>query len=380
MDFEFSDEMKMLKDTASDFANNEFTPVAQDLDREEKYPMDVWKKASDLGLIGAWIPEEYGGSGVGFFGNAIITEEFSRVDLGMSLIVAGTFGCEAVYWAGTEEQKKKYLSLVAQGGAISAGAFTEPDAGTDVAGARTRAVKDGNNYVINGNKMFITNGDVCNFMVTLCITDPDADKRYQKHSLIIVESDRPGLTATKIHGKMGIRASDTSEISFEDVRVPQTNLVGTSEGRGFYQAMQFFDTTRIMVSAQGVGLAQGALDKSIQYVKERKAFGQPIARFQITQQKIAEMAMRVEAARNLVYKSAWNLDSGHLDPIVNSITKYYAGETAVFCANYAVELHGGYGYIDEYDVQRFYRDAKILQLYEGTKEAEVLTIARRLLA
>lgn len=380
MDFEFSDEMKMLRETAGDFAKNEFEPVAQDLDREEKYPKDVWEKASGLGLIGAWIPEEYGGSGVGFFGNAIITEEFSRVDLGMSLIIAGTFGCEAIYWAGTEEQKKKYLPLVSQGEAISAGAFTEPDAGTDVAGARTRAVKDGDEYVINGNKMFITNGDVCDFMVTLCVTNPDAEKRYKKHSLIIVESDRPGVTATKIHGKMGIRASDTAEISFEDVRVPVSNLVGDVEGQGFYQAMQFFDTTRIMVSAQGVGLAQGALDKAIQYVKERKAFGVPIASFQITQQKIAEMAMRVEATRNLVYKSAWYLDNNKVDPILNSITKYYAGETAVFCANYAVELHGGYGYIDEYDVQRFYRDAKILQLYEGTKEAEVLTIARRLLA
>ncbi len=380
MDFEFSDEIKMLRKTAGDFAKNEFEPVAQDLDREEKYPRDVWKKASGLGLIGAWIPEEYGGSGVGFFGNAIITEEFSRVDLGMSLIIAGTFGCEAIYWAGTEEQKKKYLSLVSHGEAISAGAFTEPDAGTDVAGARTRAVKDGDEYVINGNKMFITNGDVCDFMVTLCVTNPDAEKRYKKHSLIIVESDRPGVTATKIHGKMGIRASDTAEISFEDVRVPVSNLVGDVEGQGFYQAMQFFDTTRIMVSAQGVGLAQGALDKAIQYVKERKAFGVPIASFQITQQKIAEMAMRVEATRNLVYKSAWYLDNHKVDPILNSITKYYAGETAVFCANYAVELHGGYGYIDEYDVQRFYRDAKILQLYEGTKEAEVLTIARRLLA
>ena len=341
--------------------------------------MEIWKKASELGLIGAWIPEEYGGAGVGFFGNALITEQFSKVDLGISLIIAGTFGCESIYWGGTEEQKKKYLPLVAQGGAISAGAFTEPDAGTDVAGVRTRAVKDGDDYVINGNKMFITNGDVCDFMVTLCVTNPENEKRYKRQSLIIVESDRKGVTITKIHGKMGIRASDTAEISFEDVRVPRENLVGTSEGQGFYQAMQFFDTTRIMVAAQGVGLAQGALDKSIDYVKERKAFGAPIATFQITQQKLAEMAIRIEATRNLVYKSACYLDQGKVDPILNAITKYYAGETAVFCANYAVELHGGYGYIDEYDVQRFYRDAKILQIYEGTKEAEVLTIARRLL-
>ncbi len=379
MDFELTDEQKMLIETAGNFAKNEFAPVAQELDREEKYPMEIWEKASKLGLVGAWIPEEYGGAGVGFLGNALITEQFAKVDLGISLIVAATFGCEAIYWGGTEEQKKKYLPLVAQGSAISAGAFTEPDAGTDVAGARTRAVIDGNDYVINGNKMFITNADVCNFMVTLCVTNPDNEKRYKRYSLIIVESDRKGVTATKIHGKMGIRASDTAEVSFEDVRVPRENLVGTQEGKGFYQAMQFFDTTRIMVAAQGAGLAQGALDKSIEYVKERKAFGVPIANFQITQQKLAEMAIRIEATRNLVYKSASYLDNGKVDPTLNAITKYYAGETAVFCANYAVELHGGYGYIDEYDVQRFYRDAKILQIYEGTKEAEILTIARRLL-
>ncbi|MEA3221546.1 MAG: acyl-CoA dehydrogenase family protein [Thermodesulfobacteriota bacterium] len=379
MDFELTDEQKMLVETAGNFAKNEFAPVAQELDREEKYPMEIWEKASKLGLVGAWLPEEYGGAGVGFLGNALITEQFAEVDLGISLIVAATFGCEAIYWGGTEEQKKKYLPLVAQGSAISAGAFTEPDAGTDVAGARTRAVIDGNDYVINGNKMFITNADVCTFMVTLCVTNPDNEKRYKRYSLIIVESDRKGVTTTKIHGKMGIRASDTAEVSFEDVRVPRENLVGTSEGQGFYQAMQFFDTTRIMVAAQGAGLAQGALDKSIEYVKERKAFGAPIASFQITQQKLAEMAIRIEATRNLVYKSASYLDNGKVDPTLNAITKYYAGETAVFCANYAVELHGGYGYIDEYDVQRFYRDAKILQIYEGTKEAEVLTIARRLL-
>ncbi len=380
MDFNFTDEQKMLRETAADFAVNEFTPLSEELDKEEKYPLEVWKKASALGLIGAWVPEEYGGAGVGFLGNAIITEEFSKIDLGIGLIVAGTFGCEAIYWAGTEDQKHEYLAKVSQWHAISAGAFTEPNAGTDVAGASARAVRDGGDYVINGSKMFITNGCVCDFFVTLAVTNPEGDKRTNRHSLIIVDANLPGLTKTKIRGKMGIRASDTAEISYEDVRVPQAMLVGDREGQGFYQAMKFFDTTRIMVSAQGVGLARGALDKSVRYVKERTAFGKPLASFQITQQKIAEMAIRIEATRNLVYKSAWLLDQGQVDPVLNSITKYYAGETGVFCANYGVELHGGYGYIDEYEVQRYYRDAKILQLYEGTKEAEVLAIARRLLA
>ena len=378
MDFELSEELSMLKDMAYKFAQQEFTPVSHESDVEEKYTPDVFKKAAENGLVGAWVPEEYGGANAGFMGLSIITEQLSRVDMGIGLnIIAATFGCEAIYFYGTEEQKHKYIGAVCRGDMVSAGAFTEPDAGTDAAGYKTRAVKDGDDYIINGSKMFITNGTVCDFMVVQCITNPD-EKRHNRFSQIIVPSDTPGVTTTKIKGKMGIRASDTAEISFEDVRVPQANLVG-AEGRGFYQLMHFFDTTRAMVAAQGLGIAQACLDASVKYSRERTAFGAPIGAYQLTQAKLTEMAIRIEALRGLVYKTAWLMDEGKPDYTLSAMAKYYSGQTAVFCANAAVEIHGGYGYIDEYDVQKYYRDAKILELYEGTKEAEIMTIGRVLL-
>lgn len=379
MDFELSDELKMLKDMAYKFAQAEFSALSHECDREEKYTPEIRKKAAENGLVGAWIPEEYGGAGAGFLGNAIITEELSKVDMGIGLnIVAATFGCEAILHFGSEEQKKKYLPPVCRGEQVSAGAFTEPNAGTDVAGYRARAVKDGSDYVINGNKMFITNGTICDFMIAQCITNPE-EKKHNSFSLIIVPADAKGVTRNKIHGKMGIRSSDTAEIAFEDVRVPQSNLVG-KEGNGFRQLMHFFDTTRVMVAAQALGLAEACLETSVRYVKERTAFGAPLGSFQLTQMKLTEMAIKIEALRGLVYRAAWLIDQGRPDYTLAAMAKYFGGQTAVFCANYAVELHGGYGYIDEYSVQKWYRDAKILELYEGTKEAEIMTIGRVLQA
>ncbi|MBF0531209.1 MAG: acyl-CoA dehydrogenase, partial [Deltaproteobacteria bacterium] len=260
---------------------------------------------------------------------------------------------------------------------ISAGAFTEPDAGTDAAGYKTRAVKDGNDYVINGNKMFITNGTVCDFYVTQCVTNPE-NKKHHSFSQIIIPSDTRGVSRRKIRGKMGIRASDTAEVSFEDVRVPQTNLIG-QEGAGFSQLMHFFDTSRAMTAAQGLGLSQGCLDVAIKYAKERKVFGAPIGTFQLTQAKLTEMAIRIEALRSMVYKTAWLMDMGKPDNMLSAMAKYFSGQSAVFCANAALEIHGGYGYIDEYPVQKFYRDAKILEIYEGTKEAEIMIIGKMLM-
>ncbi|HBV96378.1 MAG: acyl-CoA dehydrogenase [Peptococcaceae bacterium BICA1-7] len=379
MDFLLNEEQKILQGMAYKFAQKEFEPVAKECDREEKYSREVWQKACEAGLVGVYVPEEYGGPGAGFFDVALITEQLSRVDLGLGLsVVAATFGAENILFFGSEEQKKKYLPLLVDGKAICAGAFTEPNAGTDVASAKTRAVKDGNEYVINGSKMFITNGTICDFMVVFCETNPNAEVRHQRHSMILVEADRKGLTKSKIHGKMGIRATDTAELTFEDVRVPVENLIGV-EGKGFHQLMHFFDCTRTFVAAQGVGLAQGALDKTIKYVQERHVFGKPLAVNQAVQFQLSEMATRIELARNITYKAAWNVDRGQIDPSLNAMAKYYAGETAVWVADKALQLHGGYGYIDEYDVQRFYRDAKILEIYEGAKEAEKLTIARRLL-
>jgi len=379
MDFELNDELKMLKDMSYKFAVAEFTAISHECDEGEKYTPDIRRKAAENGLVGAWIPEEYGGAGAGFLGNVIITEELSKVDMGIGLnIVAATFGCESILHFGSEEQKKTYLPPVCRGEQVSAGAFTEPNAGTDVAGYRTKAAKDGNDYVISGNKMFITNGTVCDFMVAQCITNPE-EKKHNSFSLIIVRADTPGITRNKIHGKMGIRSSDTAEIAFEDVRVPRTNLVG-KEGNGFRQLMHFFDTTRVLVAAQALGLSEACLETSIKYVKERTAFGAPLGSYQLTQMKLTEMAIKIEALRGLIYKSAWLLDQGRPDYILAAMAKYCGGQTAVFCANYAVELHGGYGYIDEYNVQKWYRDAKILELYEGTKEAEIMTIGRTLQA
>ncbi|MDQ1278061.1 MAG: hypothetical protein QG555_1103 [Thermodesulfobacteriota bacterium] len=379
MDFELTEELKMLKKMAYKFALAEFTPLSKEADEHEKYTPEIRKKGAENGLVAAWIPEEYGGAGTGTLGHAIITEELSKVDMGICLnVVAACFGCESIFQYGSEEIKQKYLPPVCRGEWVSAGAFTEPNAGTDVSGYKTRAVKDGSDYIVNGNKMFITNGTVCDFMVTQCITNPE-EKKHNSFSLIIIPADAKGITRNKIHGKLGIRASDTAEIAFEDVRVPQANLVG-KEGKGFYQLMHFFDTTRIMVAAQGLGLAEACLDTSVKYCKERTAFGTALGNYQLTQKKLTEMAIMIEALRGLVYKSGWLVDNGTPDYTLAAMAKFYSGQTAVFCANNAVELHGGYGYIDEYPVQKWYRDAKILELYEGTKEAEIMTIGRYLMA
>jgi alkylation response protein AidB-like acyl-CoA dehydrogenase len=379
MDFELSNEMKMLADMAYMFAVKEIEPVAQKADEEEKYTPEIRKKAGENGLIGCWISEEHGGAGVGFLGNTIITEQVSRICMGIGLnITASPFGCENIYYYGTEEQKKKYFPAICAGETVCAGAYTEPNAGTDVAGYKTRAVQDGNDYLITGNKMFITNGTVCDWMVVQAITDPD-QKVHKSFSQFIVPADAPGIVRTKIKGKLGIRASDTAEIALDSVRVPKENLVG-KRGAGFHQLMHFFDTTRVMVAAQGFGLSQACLDESVKYCKERTVFGKPLGSFQITLQKLAEMWIKVESLRNITYKAAWLLDSGKPDYHLSAMAKYLAGQTAVFCANLAVELHGGYGYIEEYKVQKFYRDAKILELYEGTKEAEVMTLGKVLLS
>jgi alkylation response protein AidB-like acyl-CoA dehydrogenase len=310
---------------------------------------------------------------------ALATEQISRVDLGLMMAAMGaaTFGSENIVLFGTEEQKKKYLPRLVKGELLSAGAYTEPDSGTDVVSGRTTAIKEGDEYVVNGSKIFITNGTVCDYMITFCVTCPDAENRYKRHSLILIESDRKGITRQKISGKMGIRATDTAEISFKDVHVPCENLIG-QEGMGFYHVMHFFDVTRTMVAAQGVGLSQGALDRTIKYVQQRNFRGRPLATYQRVQFLLAEMATKIEMIRNITYKAAWKVDQGEIDPSLNAMAKYISGETAVWVCDKAVRLHGEYGYQDDCDIQKCYRDAKILEIYEGAKEAEKLTISRRL--
>ncbi|MEA1971384.1 MAG: acyl-CoA dehydrogenase family protein [Thermodesulfobacteriota bacterium] len=375
MDFELTSEHQMLKDMTYRFAKDKFPPLTEECDREEKYTRDLVTEAAEVGLVGAWIPEEYGGAGMGSLGNALITEQISRVDMAIGHnIWAASFGCEDILHYGSEEQKKTYLPKVCKGEWISAGAFTEPNAGTDVAGYTTRAVKDGNDYVITGNKIFITNATYSDFMLVQCITNPDA-KRHDQFSQIIVPTKTKGVTTNHMTGKLGLRSSDTSEVAFDEVRVPQANLVGT-EGKGFKQLMNLFDTTRVWIAGQCLGLSEACLEESVKYVKQRMAFGKPLGSFQISQMKLTEMAVNIEALRGMVYKAGWLIDNGNPDFTLSAMAKYFGGKTAVSSANYAVELHGSYGYFDDYPVQKWYRDAKILELYEGTKEAEIMTLGR----
>jgi len=379
MDFELTNRQKQIRLAAREFAEGEFQEMAREYDRKEEFPRELWKKACELGFIGLFIKKGYGGLGLGFLEFTMVMEEFWRVDPGCGNILLTTFGSELIQLYGTEEQKKKYLPPLTQGKAIMGTAITEPDAGSDILSILTLAKRDGDSYVINGSKQFITNGSIANYLAVFCQVQPEAESRLKRFGVIIVETDRPGFGAIKLTGKLGIRASDTAEIRFSDVRVPKENLIGEREGEGFPQIMQLFNINRVIAASQGVGVAQGALDMAIKHVKQRKQFGQPIGTFQAIQFKIAEMATLVEAARALTYKAGWMLDHGKVDPKLISMAKWIAGEVGVRVANDALQLHGGYGYMADYDIERFYRDAKIVEIYEGTKEIEKNTIARELL-
>jgi alkylation response protein AidB-like acyl-CoA dehydrogenase len=379
MDFELTKEQKDIKQAARDFALGEFKDVGRDFDLNETHPAEILKKARELGFIGLFIPEEYGGPGFGFLEQALVLEEFWRVDPGISQeLCSVTFGAEELLLYGTEEQKKKYLPPLFEGDGIMGFAITEPDAGSDTASASTSAVKDGNDYVINGTKAMIGNGTVGTFLLVYCLTNPDEKSKTSRHSIIIVETDRPGYEADRMEGKMGLRCSDTAMVYLNDVRVPQDNLVG-KEGNGFIQLMHFFDRSRAYVSAHGLGLAQGALDMAITHAKQRTQFGKPIGSFQATQFKIADMATKVECARNMCYKAAWLLDQGRANPTLTAMAKMYACHTAVEVVDEALQIHGGYGYFNDQDIERFYRAAKVLEIYEGTKEVEKIVIGREIM-
>ncbi len=379
MDYELSKEHKDIQKAAREFALGEFRDVAREHDLNETFPAKIVKKARELDLIGLFIPEQYGGPGFGFLEMAMVLEEFWKIDPGIAQELCSiTFGAEELLLFGTEEQKKKWLPPLFSGDAIMGFAITEPDAGSDTAAATTTAVLEGDEYVINGSKVMIGNGTVGTFMLVYCLTNPDVERKTARHSIIIVETDREGYKADPMHGKMGLRASDTAALYFNNVRVPKENLVG-GEGNGFIQLMKFFDHSRAYVAAHGVGLAQGALDMAVKHVKGRKQFGRPIGSFQATQFKIAEMATKIEIARNTVYKSAWLLDNGTPDTTLTAMAKLYACHVAVEVVDEALQMHGGYGYFDDYDIERFYRAAKVLEIYEGTKEIEKIVIAREIL-
>ena len=380
MDFELPEELQQLQKEVRRFGEDEMLPVATEHDEEESIPYDLIEKGAEMGLTGAQIPVEYGGAGYDAVEVAVLVEELYAVDPGTAAAILSTaFGSEAIAAFGTEEQKEEYLPPLTTGDAIMGSAISEPHAGSDVASISTSAEKDGDEWVINGNKMWITNGSIGDYFLVLCETDPDAEGRYNGFSQIIVESDRDGFDADKITGKMGIRASDTAELIFDEVRVPEENLVG-NRGAGFLQQMQFFDEARTQVAAQAVGLAKGAYERALEYAKEREQFGQPIAEFQAIQHKLAKMATDTEAARQLTYKSAWSVENEDEQlTALASMAKEYASRVAVEVADEAVQIHGGSGYVNDFDAERFFRDAKITQIYEGTTEIQKNIIARELL-
>jgi len=380
MDFELSKEQKDIVKAAKEFAEGEFPDRAEEFDRDESFDEAIFKKAAELGFVGVLIKEEYGGPGMGIFESCLIREEFTVVDPGIAEAILGpSFGAEVVQAFGSEEQKKRYLPPLVTGEAIMGTALTEPDAGSDLAGATsTTAVTEGDEYIINGSKMLITNGDRANYLLCFVVTNPDNPDRHLRHSMIMVETDREGFEATHLTGKLGIRASDTAELSFNNVTVPCDNLIGEL-GNGFSQAMYLFNFNRIVVAAQAVGIARSALEESIKHVKKRFAFGAPLSSFQAIQFKIADMFTWIQAGRNLVYEAAWKVDQATIDHKLIAAAKAFCGQMAVKCADMALQMHGGYGYLSEYKVQRLYRDAKITELYEGTTEIEKIIMARNLL-
>ncbi len=381
MRFTFTEEQEDIRAAVREFCQKEFTPeLARELARREEFPWELYRKACQLGFIGIHFPEEYGGGGYGYVEAAIVAEEMCRADstLGTALILAD-IGCDVIMHFGTEEQKERYLSLVAGGRGLSAIALTEPARGSDLAACLdTRAIREGGEWVINGVKTLITNAPVAAFYITLCQTDLSAEPPYRGQTLFIVEADTPGLEASQIKDKMGIRASPTGEVSYSDVRVPDETIVGQLN-RGFYHALAFLDESRVEIAAHAVGIAEGALDRALKYAREREAFGRKLVQLQAIAHKLAEMATKIEAVRLLTYKAAWLVDQGKMDPAITAMAKAYAGRVAVEVCDEAVQILGGYGYIGDYDVERYYRDAKITEIYEGTREIQLNTIAKWLL-
>jgi len=377
MNFKLSEEHEMIRKMVRDFAENEVAPTAAERDEEERFDMDIFKKMADLGLTGIPWPEEYGGIGSDFLAYCIAVEELSRVcaSTGVTLSAHTSLAGWPVFNYGTEEQKQQYLRPMAEGTKIGAYGLTEPSAGSDAGGMRTSAKRDGDDYVLNGSKIFITNGGIADIYIVFAVTDPDS--KHKGTSAFIVEKDFPGFSVGKKERKLGIRSSPTTEIMFDNCRVPKENLLG-EEGQGFIIAMKTLDGGRNGIAAQAVGIAQGALDAAVDYAKERVQFGKPIAANQGIGFKLADMATATEASRLLTYQAAW-LESNDLPyGQASAMAKLMAGDTAMKVTTDAVQVFGGYGYTKDYPVERYMRDAKITQIYEGTQEIQRLVISRML--
>lgn len=378
MNFELTKEQEMTRKMVRDFAEDVIQPRAVDIDRNAEFPEDIFKEMGKLGLLGIPFPEEYGGSGGDTVTYALAVEEIGRVcgSTGLSYAAAVSLGASPIYYFGTEEQKQEFLTPLAKGEGLASFGLTEPNAGSDAGGTQTRAVLKDDHYVINGEKSWITNAEYARSITVTAVSGKREDGR-NIISAFIVPKDTPGMKITSPYEKMGVRGSNTSEIILEDVKVPKENILGDPQ-KGFKQFLHTLDGGRISIAALAVGIAQASLDKALAYAKERKQFGQPISNFQAIQFKLADMAMEVELARNMVLKSAWLKDQGKNFTKESAYAKLFASETAFRSSNQAIQIHGGYGYMREYEVERFLRDAKLLEIGEGTSEIQRMVIARQL--
>lgn len=374
MDFELTDEQRMIRDMAREFATEVLAPQAALIDETEEYPFETLKRMGELGLMGIEVPEEYGGIGADTISYVLATEEVSKAcaATGAIMSVQNSLVCHGLIHYGTEGQKENYLRPAASFEKIGAFGLSEPQAGSDAANQRTMAVRQGDEYIVNGSKNFITNGGVADFVVLFVKTDPA--QRHKGISCLLVNTDTPGFSHGKPEKKLGIRASNTTTLTIEDCHVPVANRLG-EEGEGFEIAMEVLDAGRLGISAQALGIAQAAFEASIKYAKEREQFGQPISHFQAIQWMIADMATRIEAARLLLFQAALKKNRGERYTREAAMAKLYASETAMWAATKAIQVHGGYGYMKEYPVERYFRDAKITEIYEGTSEVQRLVIA-----
>lgn len=375
---DLSENQIMIRDTIRDFAEKHVRPVIMENDESQKFPMDLMRKLGELGFLGMLVKEEYGGAGLGYVEFAITIEELARVDPSVALSVAAHNGLctNHINRFGNEVQKKKYLPDLTSGKKIGAWGLTESVSGSDAGGLITTAVKEGDYYIINGSKTFTTHGTVGQTTVIMAVTDKS--KKTKGISAFILEKGMEGFIVGKKENKLGMRASDTTQLTFDNCKVPAENLIG-AEGDGFIQAMKILEGGRVSIAALSLGLAQGALDASIKYSKERKQFGKTLGEFQATQIKLAEMQTNIEAARMLTYKAAYMKDKGVPNKKEAAMAKLFASEVAEKCSSEAVQIHGGYGFIKEYPVEKFYRDVKLCTIGEGTSEIQRIVIARELL-
>lgn len=376
--FQMTENQRMVQQMAKDFAEKEIRPVITKYDESQEFPFEIVDKMAQLGFMGIIFPEEYGGAGFGYLEYVTIIEEISKVDpsLGLTIAAHNSLCTNHIYMFGNQEQKSKYLPELTSGRKIGAWALTEPTSGSDAGSLKTTAIRDGNYYVLNGSKNFITHGSVGKVTVVLALTDKSKGKKGI--SAFIVENDTPGFIVSKKENKLGMRSSDTAAIAFDNCRVPAENLIG-EEGTGYRQALTILDGGRISIAANALGIAQGAYEASVKYSKERQQFGKPIAEFQAIQWKLSEMAVQIEAARLLTLKAAYLKNTGNSVILESSMAKYYAGEVAMMVTNEAVQIHGGYGFIKDFPVEKFYRDVKLVTIGEGTSEIQKLVISRILL-